>query len=106
LELSRDLLVVPSNSAGYFLFGINSDINWTIALQDTGDGVNWVSDYPTAGNGSQTITGSVSQNTSSSTRSVNFVVSYCNGQTEIFTLVQARGRKGKIVLAVFNTKKR
>jgi hypothetical protein len=106
LELSRDLLVVPSNSAGYFLFGINSDINWTITIQDTGDGVNWVSDFPTAGNGSQTITGSVSQNTSSSTRSVNFVVSYCNGQTEIFTLVQARGRKGKIVLAVFNTKKR
>jgi hypothetical protein len=106
LELSRDLLVVPSNSAGYFLFGINSDINWTITIQDTGDGVNWVSDFPTAGNGSQTITGSVSQNTSFSTRSVNFVVSYCNGQTEIFTLVQARGRKGKIVLAVFNTKKR
>jgi hypothetical protein len=105
LELSRDLLTVPSNSAGYFLFAIDSDVNWTVAVQDTGDGTNWVADYPTAGNGSQTITGSVSQNLTSSTRSVNFVVSYCNGQTKVFTLIQARGRKGKVVVSIFNRKK-
>jgi hypothetical protein len=96
LSISRDSLSVSNISAGYFLFDITSEVPWTISLTDTGDGTNWVADFPTFGTGSATVNGSVAQNLTSSNRSVTFTISYCNGQTETFVLTQARGRKGKL----------
>ena len=106
LSISRDSLSVSNISAGYFLFNIDTEVAWTITLQDTGDGTSWVADFPPSGSGSATINGSVSQNFSSSNRSVNFVISFCSGQTETFTLTQARGRKGKVFTVVLAHKQR
>jgi hypothetical protein len=106
LSISRNLLKVPSNSLGYNLFSINSDSPWTITLQDEGFGTNWVDDFPSSGFGSQVINGSVSTNTTFSNRRVTFVIAYCDGMTETFILEQSKGRKGKIILAVFNKQDR
>lgn len=101
LTISRDSLFVSNIAAGYFLFDIDSEVEWTITLTDTGDGVSWVSDFPPSGTGPTTVTGSVSQNLTSLNRSVTFTISFCSGQTESFVLTQARGRKGKLWTVVF-----
>lgn len=102
LSISRDILKVPKDAAGYLFFSIESDTSWTITLVDTGDGTNWVDDFAESGSGSQNIYGEVSQNLTASNRSVNFVVTYCDGLTETFTLTQARGRKGKVITLVLS----
>lgn len=102
LTLSRNSLTVPKENLGYLFFSINTDSAWTITLVDTGDGTNWVDDFAESGSGSQNIYGEVSQNLTASNRSVNFVVTYCDGLTETFTLTQARGRKGKVITLVLS----
>ena len=105
LDISKDELKVPSISAGYILFSIDTDDAWTITLQDTGDGTNWVSDFPEFGTGSQVVYGTVSQNLTGASRSVTFIVEYCDGLTQEFILTQAKGKKGKIIVAVYNNVK-
>jgi hypothetical protein len=85
------------------MFAINTDVAWTMAAVSTGSGTNWVADYPTEGNGSQNVGVTVSANLTASNRSVNFVVTYCDGLTETFTLTQARGKKRTLVPIVFNS---
>jgi hypothetical protein len=102
LSISREVLKVPKDAAGYLFFSIESDTSWTISLVNTGDGTNWVNGFQAIGNGSQNIFGNVSQNLTASNRSVNFVVTYCDGQTETFTLSQAKGRKGVLVTLVYS----
>lgn len=102
LTLSRNSLTVPKENLGYLFFSINTDSAWTITLVDTGDGTNWVDDFAESGSGSQNIYGEVSQNLTASNRSVNFVVTYCDGQTETFTLSQAKGKKGRLITLVYS----
>lgn len=103
LTISRDSLKVPKESADYIFFDINTDSSWTITAVDTGNGTSWVSDYPTEGTGSYSVNGSVSKNVLGSNRSVNLVVTYCDGLTETFTLTQAKGKKGKVIGLVYNS---
>ncbi len=104
LSISRTSLSVPKDNLGYIMFSINTDVAWTMAAVSTGDGTNWVADYPTEGNGSQNVGVTVSANLTASNRSVNFVVTYCDGLTETFTLTQARGKKRTLVPIVFNSR--
>ena len=85
---------VTSNSGGLslFMFNIDTQQPWTITLVDTGDGTDWVSPVTTSGNGSANIYANIANNTTGSTRSVNFVVTYCTSITQIFTLTQSVGR--------------
>lgn len=107
LSISRTDLRVPKNGPiGYLFFDIITDVAWTLAAVDTGDGTAWVSDYATSGSGSNSIYGSVAANLTSSNRSVNLVVTYCDGLTETFTLTQGKGKKGKLVPIVFNSIKK
>lgn len=103
LILSRNTLKVPKENLGYLFFSINTDSAWTITLVNTGDGTNWVDDFSESGSGSQNIYGEVSANLTSSNRSVNFVVTYCDGLTEVFTLTQAKGRRGKLITLVYSS---
>jgi hypothetical protein len=103
LTLSRNTLTVPKENLGYLFFSINTESAWTISLVNTGDGTNWVDDFSESGSGSQNIYGEVSANLSASNRSVNFVVTYCDGLTETFTLTQAKGRKGKLITLVYSS---
>jgi hypothetical protein len=103
LSISRTSLSVPKDNLGYIMFAINTDVAWTMAAVSTGSGTNWVADYPTEGNGSQNVGVTVSANLTASNRSVNFVVTYCDGLTETFTLTQARGKKRTLVPIVFNS---
>jgi hypothetical protein len=104
LKLSRDRLSIGNQALGYILFGIDTEVSWTITVEDMGFGTNWVSDYPTSGTGVYSINANVSQNLLGSNRSVRFVVSFCNGQTQEFILTQAKGRKGSVVTLVFMNK--
>ncbi len=85
---------VKSNSGGLslFMFNIDTQQPWTISLLDTGDGTDWVSPVTTSGNGAANIYANVANNTTGSTRSVNFVVTYCTSITQIFTLTQSVGK--------------
>jgi hypothetical protein len=85
---------VTSNSGGlsFFMFNIDTQQPWTITLVDTGDGTDWVGPVTTSGNGAANIYANVANNTTGSTRSVNFVVTYCTSITQIFTLTQSVGK--------------
>jgi hypothetical protein len=102
LTLSRYSYKGPSLAFNVNAFLINTDTSWTISVKDNGYGTNWVSNYSTSGFGPQNIFINVSQNNTGFNRFVTFVVSYCDGLTQEFVLNQARGRRGKVVLTVFN----
>jgi hypothetical protein len=105
LTLSRDSLnVTRVGPVGYILFNINTILDWTLSLEDTGYGTGWVTDYPTEGTGSQNVTATVAQNLTAANRTVKFVVEYCDGLTAEFILTQARGKKGRIIWYVLSNK--
>jgi hypothetical protein len=105
LTLSRDSLnVTRVGPVGYILFNINTILDWTLSLEDTGYGTSWVTDYPTEGTGSQNVTATVAQNLTAANRTVKFVVEYCDGLTAEFILTQARGKKGRIIWYVLSNK--
>ena len=105
LTLSRDSLnVTKVGPVGYILFNINTILDWTLSLEDTGFGTSWVTDYPTEGTGSQNVTATVAQNLTAANRTVKFVVEYCDGLTAEFILTQARGKKGRIIWYVLSNK--
>lgn len=102
LDISRTSLTVPKDPSGFMAFTVTTDSEWTISLVNTGSGTSWVTDFTAIGFGSQTIYAQVAQNNTTSNRTVKFVVSYCDGLTKEFTLTQARGRKGKVIIGVLN----
>lgn len=81
---------VQSESEGlsFFMFNISTQQPWAITLVDTGFGTSWVGPVTTSGIGAANIYANVSNNTTGSTRTVNFVVTYCTSVTQIFTLTQ------------------
>ena len=85
---------VTSESSGlsFFMFNISTQQQWAITLVDTGFGTDWVSPVTTSGIGAANIYANVANNTTGSTRTINFVVTYCTSVTQIFTLTQAASK--------------
>lgn len=105
LSISRDKLSVPKQGPlGYFMFSINTDLEWTLELEDMGYGTSWVTDYATEGSGSKDISATVAANNTAANRTVKFVVTYCDGLTAEFVLTQARGSKGKVIWMALSNK--
>jgi len=103
LTLTPSSKSVPSTTASYLVFNISTTASWSISLVDIGFGTNWVTSIQTAtGNGNQDIYASLTTNNTGSNRSVEFLVSYCSGLTETFTLTQAKGKKGRGEIFVFS----
>jgi hypothetical protein len=104
LTLRPSTLNVENNSGGVsmFMFNISTALSWAITLVDTGSGTSWVSLSSTSGYGAQNIYANVANNFSGSTRTVNFVVTYCTSVTQTFTLTQAKGGKGTVRPIVIN----
>jgi hypothetical protein len=74
------------------MFAIESNQpSWTITVLDIGYGTNWVHLVTTSGSYNQLIYANVAFNITNSTRSVKFIVNYCNGQNKRFTLNQGSG---------------
>lgn len=105
LSISRDKLSVPKQGPlGYFMFSINTELEWTLELEDMGYGTSWVTDYATEGSGSKDISATVAANNTAANRTVKFVVTYCDGLTAEFVLTQARGSKGKVIWMALSNK--
>jgi hypothetical protein len=102
LTLSRYSYKGPSTPFNVMAFLISTDSAWTISVQNNGYGTNWVSNYATSGFGPQNIFINVAQNNTGFNRFITFVVSYCDGLTQEFVLNQAKGKRGDVVLTVFN----
>jgi hypothetical protein len=90
LSISQDQRYLPWNTDGnsYFMFSIMSNTYWTISLEDSGYGTSWVDILIDSGYGDQDIYAYIDSNDSESLRNVDFVVQYCDGSTETFTLIQ------------------
>ena len=89
LSISRDVYEITGDTSGfaYYMFSIMSSSSWTITLVDIGDGIDWLSLMIYSGYGNQDITANIDTN-NKETRSVSFVIEYCDGQTKTFTLTQ------------------
>ena len=85
-----------------FMFNIITSLSWSITLVDTGFGTSWVNPSTTTGYGAQNIYSNVANNFTGSTRTINFVVTYCTSQTQIFTLTQSVGKPISVDLMVVN----
>ena len=90
LSISQDQRYSSWNTDGnsYFMFSIMSNTYWTISLEDSGYGIDWISILIDSGYGDQDIYAYIDSNDSESLRNVDFVVQYCDGSTETFTLIQ------------------
>ena len=104
LDLKPSSLSVESNTGGVslFMFNIITSLSWSIALVDTGYGTSWVSPSATSGYGAQNIYANIANNFTGSTRTINFVVTYCTNQTQVFTLTQSVGRPISVEVVVVN----
>jgi len=104
LTIRPSTLSVENNSGGVsmFMFNISTALSWAITLVDTGSGTSWVSLSSTSGYGAQNIYANVANNFSGSTRTINFVVTYCTSVTQTFTLTQAKGGKGTVRPIIIN----
>ena len=104
-SITPGVRTVPGTTLGqsYFMFNINSTTSWTVELVDIGFGTNWVNlpPYCMSGSNSQDIYANVQNNLTTSSRSVKFVVTYCDQILE-FILMQGLGRKTDIALIAFN----
>lgn len=90
LSISQSTLTTVWFTNGFpiNMFSITSNTFWSVSLQDTGDGTNWLTLNSTGGYGDQNIISNVNANDNASSRSVDFVVEYCDGETITFTLTQ------------------
>jgi hypothetical protein len=91
LSLSQTSRTVTRFSYGnsYFMFSIQSNVYWTITLQDAGNGTDWLSIAIDSGYGDQDIYANIDTNNATlRDRYVYFVVEYCDGLTQTFTLFQ------------------
>lgn len=91
LSISRDVFTIAWNTFGFSfdMFTIISNTYWTITLEDTGDGTDWLTLNVNAGYGDQDINANIDENDSANPRSVDFVIEYCDGSTKTFTLTQS-----------------
>jgi hypothetical protein len=85
---SRTISPYTINGFYYSMFSIMSNTSWSITLEDTGDGINWLLLNATSGYGDQNITSNVDSNDSTNPRSVDIVIEYCNEETITFVLTQ------------------
>jgi len=104
LTLRPSVRTVASDTGGFslFMFNIETSLSWSMALVDTGFGTSWVSPSTTTGYGAQNIYANVANNFTGSTRTINFVVTYCTSQTQIFTLTQSVGKPISVDVVVVN----
>ena len=104
LDISGRGKTLESNTGGnsYYMFTINSNANWEITVDDLGFGTDWIELPVTSGFGNLDIFALVDSNASSINRKLLITVTFCGGQTKTFILSQARGKKGSVVVAVFN----
>lgn len=100
LFMSPRVKTVASNTASIlnFLFTITTESAWTIAVANDGFGTNWVSNYATSGTGTQDISAVISPNNTQVTRTIRFIVTYCSGLTQTFTLTQGSSPIGTITV--------
>jgi hypothetical protein len=87
----------------YLMFSLSSVTSWTVEVVNEGFGVDWVDvpPYCLSGSGSQDIYANVQNNLTGSSRSVKFVVRYCDQILE-FILTQGQGKGTDISLIAFN----
>lgn len=104
LDISGRIRTLESNTGGdsYYMFTINSNANWDITVSSLGFGTDWIDLPVTSGFGNLDIFALVDSNVSSINRKLLITVTFCGGQTKTFILSQARGKKGSVVVAVFN----
>ena len=89
LRPSSNVVTSDSNGVSFFMFNISTQQQWAITLVDTGFGTGWVSPVISSGIGAANIYANIANNTTGSTRTINFVVTYCTSLTQIFTLTQS-----------------
>jgi hypothetical protein len=89
LSISQSVLTLPWNTFGFpfIMFSIMSNTYWDVALEDTGDGTDWLTLNVNVGYGDQDIIANVDSN-EGETRTVDIVISYCDGEIITFTLTQ------------------
>ena len=96
--------ILPGSTLGqsYFMFSLSSVTSWTVEVVNEGFGVDWVDvpPYCLSGSGSQDIYANVQNNLTGLSRSVKFVVRYCDQILE-FILTQGRDKQ-TISLIAFN----
>jgi hypothetical protein len=104
LDISGRIRTLESNTNGdsYYMFTINSNANWEITVSSLGFGTDWIDLPVTSGFGNLDIFALVDSNVSSINRKLLITVTFCGGQIKTFILSQARGKKGSVVVAVFN----
>ena len=105
LTLSRDAAKIGYGPLSQQInaFTIITDSSWTITLTAVGAfGTGWVTNVPVSGYGTQDIYPIIAANNTSIVRSVIFTITYCTNLTQTFTLTQAIGRKGKLIVMVSN----
>lgn len=104
LEISGRTKIVESNTAGgsYFMFSIKSNSSWEIIVEPFGFGTDWIDLPVTSGYGNTDIFALVDSNTSNVNRKVLITVLFCGNKRQGFTLNQARGPKGSVVVVVLN----
>jgi len=104
LTLRPSARILASNTGGFnlFMFNIETSLSWSMAIVDTGFGTSWVSPSTTTGYGAQNIYANIANNFTGSTRTINFVVTYCTSQTQIFTLTQSVGKPISVDVVVVN----
>lgn len=104
LDISGRIRTLESNTGGdsYYMFTINSNANWEITVSSLGFGTDWIDLPVTSGFGNLDIFALVDSNVSSINRKLLITVTFCGGQIKTFILSQARGKKGSVVVAVFN----
>jgi len=89
LSISQSVLTLPWNTFGFpfIMFSIMSNTYWDVALEDTGDGTDWLTLNVSAGYGDQDIIANVTSN-EKETRTVDIKVDYCDSESITFTLTQ------------------
>ena len=96
--------ILPGSTLGqsYFMFSLSSVTSWTVEVVNEGFGIDWVDvpPYCLSGSGSQDIYANVQNNLTGLSRSVKFVVRYCDQILE-FILTQGRDKQ-TISLIAFN----
>ncbi len=104
LRLRPSSSTFSNNTGGVslFIFNIETFLSWSISLVDTGFGTSWVNASASSGYGAQNIYANIANNFTGSTRTVNFVITYCTSFTETFTLTQAKGSSGTVVPFIVN----
>jgi len=102
LKLNRLRLNYPKTSKSGKMFDIITFVDWTVELVDAGFGTDWVSiNTDVSGNGNSLVSASTSTNNTGARRQVNFVVTYCETQTQTFRLYQGTTDGLVITTAVF-----